>query len=796
MSTTETENGAVSQYVPFTPFQESYAFEPESSSAAALESGPVVTPFVSEYAGVESEAPQAGELRELLFELYDEQFDEALGELAHEAWEAVAQRAEPFGEVGTGQSAEQFLREWSEPVRQAAETMLENMAQAASEYDLEAMSEAEVDRFFEQFEPRDTGLEAHFENFLGGLWNKAKGLAKKALDVAKKGLTMIPGIGLLIGKLKALVMPILNRVLRVAVDKLPTTLQPLARQLAQRVLGVPAKEAEADFEAAPAAPDISAVQRQFDFEAAALLFSADEAEQETVVQEAVSTAEREDAPAVAQLQDARAKFVDQLEAGVDPEQAMEQFIPAVMAVLPIARTVMGVLGRQNVVNRLAKFLVGFVERYIPKEQATQLSTAIVDAGLRMLSLETPAEAESGGPQLGYDAVAHAVEDTVRRVSELDEAVFEEPAHFEAAVTEAFHSAAAENFPPQMLVPEMHEAASSHATWVVMPRGKRRKHYYKKYTRVFDVEITPQLAESVTTFGGTKLAAVLKDQLGVMPPVRARVHLYQAIHGTTLRRIAALEKRVPGLGKGAGAIQLQPLTVEAAGALLQHPKLGRNVPGSYLSSRGAVAVGQRFYYLEIAGARPISAAPGTGAPAVRRMTTVNVTLDFPKDEFRVFVYLGESDAQQAAAAIRKQDLTSVLMLTKRVLDAGVSVALGGDIKRHVKILSEAPQEEIFSGALKQLADSVKGLLVKKVEAWVGNAVAQYMKGSAGEFVAATEDPADGVTLVVTIGSPPGAPIVRKLLRGEMVGGAMLAGLDKLFVGEPKLSTRAVPGFRFD
>jgi hypothetical protein len=301
---------------------------------------------------------------------------------------------------------------------------------------------------------------------------------------------------------------------------------------------------------------------------------------------------------------------------------------------------------------------------------------------------------------------------------------------------------------------------------------------------------------VTTFGGTKLAAVLKDQLGVVPPVRARVHLYQAIAGTTLRRIAALERTVPGLGKGARAIQLQPLTVEVAGALLQHPKLGRNVPGSYLSARGAVAVGQRFYYLEIAGAHPISTPTGTGTPAVRRTTTANVTLDFPKDEFRVFIYLGESDAQQAAAAIRKQDLTSVLLLTKRVADAGVSVALSGDIKRHVRILSEAPQEEIFGGALKQLADSVRGLLIKKVEAWVGTAVAQYMKGSAGEFIAATEDPADGVTIVVTIASPPGAPMVRKLLRGEMVGGAMLAGLDKLFVGQPKLSAKTVPGFRFD
>ena len=359
MSTTETDSGAVSQYVPFTPFQESYAFEPESFTPALFESVPAVTPFVSEYAGVAAQSPQSAELRDLLFELYDEQFNDTLSELAHEAWEAVSQRAEPFGETGATQASEQFLQEWSEPVRQAAGTMLENMAQAVSEHDLASMSESEVDQFFERFEPKGTGLEPHFENFLGGLWNKVKSVAKGALSIAAKGLTLIPGLSGLISKLKALVRPLLDRVLRTAIDKLPPTLRPLARQLAQRVLGTSGQEMEGeDFAAAPAAPDVAAAQQQFDFEAATLLFASDEADQEIVVNEAAYAAEREDGLGVAQLQEARARFVDELEAGVDPEQAMEQFIPVVMAVLPIARTVIGMIGRQRVVNMLAKILAG------------------------------------------------------------------------------------------------------------------------------------------------------------------------------------------------------------------------------------------------------------------------------------------------------------------------------------------------------------------------------------------------------------------------------------------------------
>ncbi len=800
MSTIESENGAASQYVPFTPFQERYAFETEPTAVQLVEpfeTAQTFTPFVSEYAGVEARSPETTEMHDLLLELYDQEFDEVLAELAHQAWEAVNERSAPFGETGTTASAEQFLREWSEPVRRQAEAMIDNIAEGAGEHDLQSMSEAEIDSFFERYEPRGTGLEPHFENFLGGLWDKVKSVAKKVVDVAKKGISLIPGVGFLISKLKGLVKPMFERVLRMAIDKLPAPLQPYARQLAERFLGIKTNEASEDYAAAPAAPDVSSIQQQFDLEAAMLMFAGDETQQEVVLGEAASAVDREDAPGVAQLHEARERFVDELERGVDPEQALEQFIPAVMAILPIARTVIGIIGRKNVVGTLAKFLNGtLVARFVPEPMAMQLSQAVVDAGLKLLSLETPSDGDARTPRLAYETIAQTVEDTVRRVSELDETTFEDPARFEAALTEVFHQSAAENFPPQLIVPELHEAPLR-AAWVAMPAGRRRK-YYRKYTQTFDIEVTQQTADAVKTFGGTQLSAFLKDRLGVTPPVRARMHLYQAIPGTTLRRIASCEKGVPGLGGNAkaGAMQLHPLTVEAAAALIQQPKLGRDVHGSYRSTRRCIAIGSRFYYLEIAGARPVTVPTGAGAQAdVRRTSEVNVTLDFPKDEFRVFAYLSESSAQEIAAGVRKQDLTSVLVLAKRVYEAGVQAALGGDIERHVKILTEAtPQEQLFGIQMRQLADVVKQRLAAQVVEWVGQAFAEYVKGGAGEFVAATEDPADGVTIIVQIANPPGAPLVRKLLNGEGIGA--LGDLGSMFKGTPRFSVKTAPGFRFD
>jgi hypothetical protein len=795
MEATETESVATTEaYVPFTPFQDSYAFEPESGESTALEhleAGPSVSPFVSEYEGVGTgPTAEAEAFGELLSELYDQELDEVLNEISQEAWSAASDRAETFGETVGSATAEQFLEEWIDPLRREAEALLENIAQSASEHDLASMSEAEFDGFFERFEPTGTGLETYFENFLGGLWNKAKKIAKKAVDVAKKGLTMIPGVGALLGRLKGLVRPLLDRVLKTALDKLPPALRPLASQLAQRILGKAASEAEYELGAAPAAPDAGVLQRQFDLEAATLLF-ADQTEQEVVVTEALYEAERTDGSPIVALHEARERFADELERGVDPREALEHFIPAVMGVLPIARTAIGIIGRRRVVDFLAGFLANFIRKYVPPEAAKQLSQAIVDAGLRLLTLEAPSEGEV--QSLAPEALAGAVEDTVVRVAELDETTLEHPALLEAAVTEAFHEAAAANFPPQLLIPEVQEATVP-GTWVAMPRGRRRKEY-RKHTRIFDVQITPQMAESIKTFGGATLASFLKERLGLTPPVQARVHLYQALPGTSFARIAKHE-RVPGLGtvaRGASS-QLHPLTPEVAGLLLQQPKLGRAVRGEFRSSRGRIAVGQRLYYLEIAGAR---AAPGAAGPAADRVSQVNLTLDFPKDEFRVFVYLGERTAQEISARIRSRDLTAALLAAKRVYEAGVTTALGGEIRRHVKILSEAlPQEQLLGGVLGNLASQVKSALARKVAGWVGKGIADLVQSRGGDFVTASEDPANGVTIVVTIVGPPGAPLVRRLLRGDGIGPEALRDIGSAFKGDPKLSVQTVAGFRFD
>jgi hypothetical protein len=202
----------------------------------------------------------------------------------------------------------------------------------------------------------------------------------------------------------------------------------------------------------------------------------------------------------------------------------------------------------------------------------------------------------------------------------------------------------------------------------------------------------------------------------------------------------------------------------------------------------------LYYLELAGGR--GAAAADGAAAGKRSSQVNLTLDFPKDEFRVFVYLSEADAQGIAAKLRNRDVTTALLAARKTYQDGLTAALGGDVQRRVKIVNEALPQEQFAGVGKQLTDLIRERLTKKVIAWVGRAIADHLATRAGELTAAAEAPADGVTIAVTILSPPGAPFVRRMLKGDSSPAQALGDLDSIFKGEPKLAVSTVPGFSFD
>ena len=800
----------VRQAAPFeTPFVEVYEGPFGHGAPARGEQGPAETPFLSEYVvGDEVVGGPASAFRELLAELYDHEFDEALLELVDEA-EA---RADLLGadEAGTDPARiERSLHQWLEPLRMEAEALLERMGEALEASDPVAMPAAELDELLDRFEPEAAAEAPVFEDFLKKLWKKAKSAAKGAVSLAKRGIAAVGKvlpIGFILKKLRALVRPLLVRVLKIALNKLPPALRPAATQLAKRFLGVgELGAAELDegetvpSAESPASADVHALQLGFDAEAAVLVLTPTEPELEALVAEAGLQADRLDDASLADLDRAREEFTSglmELGEGEDPTPLVEQFVPAILGALRLG---IGMIGRPKVVGYLAKFLGRLIAPYVGPQLTPPLSQAIVDAGLRLMTLEAGGEAPPADPRVAAEAFAALVEDTVTRVTELDEQALDEEGVIEEVVFEGFQRGARSHFPPTVLRGRGDRRGTG--VWIGMPRrGPRR---YRKYSRVVEVTVSPEAAALIRTRSGRTLATFLRDRLGRTGAVRARLHLYEAIPGTSLGRIARAERTVPGLGAAAvsARTELHPLTREAAGALLGQPELGEDVSDEFLDELGPAAVGQRFYYLEVAGGRPAATVaagrPGPGPVARPRLSTTTAAIDLLRSELRIAIYLGEAQSQDIAARLRRNEpLGAALSGLRSIYAEGLGSVLSPSGRRRLRIVgeTEAPmREQSLTLVHSPGADGVVGLVLTR---WTRRVLAAQLRNRRDAFLAAAAAPQDGVTLVVRFANPPGLSTIVQLARGRAGGGPRERGSLQRLLRSPASAAQleVVAGYR--
>jgi hypothetical protein len=777
---------------PETPFQEVLMEQGSMDALPVTSMSQSETPFAPEYL-VDGEVVNDAvpDFKQLLFDLYDSEFDQALHELAYEA----DAQAELFqGEAASAVSADSFLAEWVEPLAVQAEELLGAMAETLTQRDPLELSTPELDSLLNEFEPETAAFpQPAFENFLKKLWKKAKKVVKGAVAVAKKGIAavgkLIP-IGPLLNKLKRLIGPLLQKVLKFALGKLPPALRPIASRLAGKFL----KEADTGTYSnaeQPAMADLSALQQELDGEVASLLFAATEEEQELILAEASQESGHHYDQAT--LDAARERFVAELAElgeGADPTELVEEFIPAI---LPALRLGITVIGRPRVVKFLAGYVGQLIRPYAGKQATPALSQAIVDAGLRLMTLEAAPPDER---LAGAEVMAAVVEDTLVKLSEQDEEVLTDDRLLEAATIEAFRESAAANIPSELIIPELRETKTQSGTWVSMPRGQRKKRY-RKYTRVFDVTLTPAVTRTLSTFGGRPLAAVLPPSLRGRT-IRARLHLYQAIPGTTLDRIARRERAGGGAAPTVAVTRkdLHPLTPAAAAALLEEPGLGRSVPERFMADPDLVAVGQRFYLLEVPNAAMTATAglpAGLGPTAAERSSGAEIVVNLPANELRIQIYLSETDAQEIAASLRKQgSVGAVLARTRRLYAPVIRRRLSGHQRSGIRIVHETLSPDEFLGpGLRRLHGRVRGQFTGKVLVWVDKAIADLFQTRSAEFIAAAEDPALGVSLAISLTNPPGLTTIRRLLSRE----SSPVGSDETFTGSMgAVKVQVAAGFR--
>ena len=797
----------------------------------------VESPFSRTYEATASNGLTAAgeEYVDLLSELHDSEFQETLYELANEVEDTW--RNKVSNELAMGDNyvpfAAQHARDYFAPVIRDTEAMIDRVTQHFSGNNLADQSEASVESFFETLEFGQGEYTPAQDQFFGKIFKKVKSVVKKGVALAKKGIAAVGKLmpmNIILKKIKGLVRPLLDKVLKFAIGKLPKNLQPHAQALANKFLGL--KPATADSStntttqtAEPAVPsdatgtttpepagDLDAVQTELDNYIAQLVFSDNEGDAESTVMNYESSDETLDRlnnyetgyVSSPSLDAARQQFIDELKElkdGESPAPAIERFLPAViMALQPVIKIAIKIVGRQKVINFLAGLLAKLISKYVPENVAKPLAASIIDVGMSAIGFEVH---ETNKADLAYEAIANTIQETVQNMANLNEAAMNNSETLSMSLLEAFEQAAANNFPSQYIKEEVRQT-NHRAVWVAMPRSLPVK-FYKKFTHVFDISIDPQTATTVTTFRNLPLANFLRDKYGldVSKPVKAKVHLYETSKGGRLSMISKFE-RLPGLNakQPKAWVQLLPLTKQAASLLLKEGRLGRDVPSRNLSTRFKAAPGQRFYFLEIDGVKlripqvnrsqhkhSENNQPRSGTES--RSADIQGVINFLKSEIKLNYYFSEEDAKEVVEKLNKNDFLGAGLSIRNSVRKVLHDILVNNISTKVKIVHEAipglylaHEEPAQAGELGKIAGNelVSKLVEKMIDKIAGDAydaVVKFFKERANEFKQAQAEPQDGVTVKLTWTNVTGLSTVRKII-GAIKGDQPIGNLSDLAI----------------
>ena len=743
------------------PFAETMPEQPEETPSGEQWSE-TISPFAESFADLEAEFEDHGELEEILSELRDETFDEALVYLADETERDISERF--AGEAGHYQSErERFGEARLAEVRYEAERYLDSLWEGLSNQDIGSLGEDQLAEVLDRFDPESSDLSPAGEEFVGALVRKAKKVVSTVVNTAKKiGSLANPLIGPLLKKLRGLVQPLLRRVLSFAIGRLPAPLRPAARQLASR-LSLEAELEEPETSMSPAnLVDVELLAEEFDMALAEEIAwpSGEDSEEFSEADEA----DHEAGVNLVALAEARGALIDRLR-DADEQQdnlapAIEQFVPALLGALRLG---INLIGRPKVVGFLAGYLAKLIGRWVEPRASSALSSAIVDTGLRLMTLEAEDgfRGEAEDREAAPVALATVVEDTIRRLAEHEEFVFENEDLMQLAAAESFSQAIATHFPPRFVRPDLQRAPSLGGTFVA--RRPRHLRTYRKFSRIPEVDVTPQIADALPTFGGASLGSALRAA-GATLPMRARMHIYQAVPGTTLASIGRLDR---GLGSARGPIaptSFHPLTPQAAGILLKEPRLGAPVPSAFLRTPARVGVGQRFYVLQPTGGN--AAMPvGTNPAMLRRLVPSRawVAYNSRKGTVTVGLYFSEAEAQQIVSAIRKGSGTAPLL--RAIVQASRSIGLS--LPARVPQKEDFEEQEEFAGKVGRIIPrNLKQLFRRRLASWVLPALAKWVKANSEAFVRAAGHPDPGVTLRAKIVAPLLTQIPQALRSGSL------------------------------
>ncbi|MDT7579574.1 MAG: hypothetical protein QOK35_838, partial [Pseudonocardiales bacterium] len=608
--------------------------------------GPAASPFAGAMGDADGRWAAETQWQALVDGLADERFDDALEGLVDEAAARYLRaRSRTPMDPDAAALAQYDVESW---LAEQAQTTDRVLAQLEAEYADRPMSAPELRNLAESMQPgaqaEGDAPAAATEQFLGGLIGKAVKAASSLATAGISALGKVLPVGRVLGLLRRLVRPLLKRVLDTALGRLPAPLQGVARTLAGKLsLGE------------DGATTASSLGESFDQDLAQLLLTPTEGQAEELLTELEAEGYAPTSDPLSRLDRARSTLTDQLataEPGRPPTEQLEQFIPAVMAAMPLIRAGLKIVGRERVVRFLAGHLAGLIQPYIGAAAAKALAPRIADTGLRLLSLEAEAP-----ERLGAEALVDTLEETVRAVMELPAESLADPLRLESTADTALAEAAGRQLPASVLRPDLEtfESTDHEATWLLMPRRTPGCRRYRSYGRVFDVTITRPQARAIVLSEADTLEERLQEAGVERWPVTGEVRLYEAIPGTRPGHLDGFEDEAAGAGEP------EELTPETATLLLNQPGLGRRFPPSALPS----APGRRFFRLVV---------PGRVLRRGRPRLVLRLDAAAPQPTLRLHLRLGERSSDVVAGHLTRQAFPDAL--------AAVTRLVGPVVRRHL------------------------------------------------------------------------------------------------------------------
>lgn len=627
----------------------------------------------------------------LLNELQNETFDEAVEALVDEA--AALDLTAPWNEQGPT-----HLDAWAKRVTADTRQLLEHLENTFQDRTLESITDEEIDLAAANF--ATAPFSPAVEQLFGGIIGKIKsGISK----IAKTGLAAVAkftGISKITGILAKLAEPLVKRVVNLVVNRLPANLRGPATELAQKLTG----------KVATTAKDLAA---DFDKRAAGALTATNDAALDKALA-AADAAAGQGTDTVGELDDARAKLAEEFLSAPPnepPTVQIEQFIPAVMAAMPLIRTAAKFIGQDRIRRLVAGPVAAFIARFVGQEKAKALAPHIAAQGLKLLGLEHDDRA-----LVGAEALVTTIEETVRDVLTLPESALADDLRVAAEVQEAFAEAAARNLPANLLRSDLETAdeEAESGRWVLMPRKARPRYRYRTYSHPIVVRVSRPTARLIVFADGETLEDRLLDEGTTSWPTEADVRLYETIPGTQLGHLAAAESEDEALS----TYEFGELTPTTAGLLLNAPSLGRHP--------GPGGIGRRLFRI---------AGPWRRPRRRRRRLGVRLVLDAAQPVLRVHLRIGERAAHTIAGLLDQNAHAQVVATVRQLLGPNARKALADRLARLAALSQSTPEQR------KTMADAVAEAMLA--------ALAKELPQVGATLAQAAKDPATGITVTFAV-----------------------------------------------